>query len=179
MVQKRHALHLLVCLQPIRILRGSALPLLLHTNSHFFLLSHCHYLLAVCYPSVVVMSFFIFCVFLVADATLHLAVSVGRSVSPSVTFLNCDWFMHYCSCLIVRDWIAVYPALFYDALKFNQKEFTRKTKLTITYPILLWSMIVLSFQKLDFYTYVKEPIYYHQMLLSNGRNVRKLKETRF
>ena len=53
-------------------------------------------------------------------ATLHLAVSVGpsvgRSVSPSirpsVTFLNSDQFLQYCSCPTVRDWIAVYLALF-------------------------------------------------------------------
>ena len=45
-------------------------------------------------------------------ATLHLAVLVGRSVRPSVTFLNCEQFSHYCSCPTVRDWIAVYPALF-------------------------------------------------------------------
>ena len=54
-------------------------------------------------------------------ATLHLAVSVGRSVGPSVrlsvrpsvTFLNYERFSHYCSCPTVRDWIAVYPALFF------------------------------------------------------------------
>ena len=49
-------------------------------------------------------------------ATLHLAVSVGPSVrpsvGPSVTFLNSERFSHYCSCPTVRDWIAVYPALF-------------------------------------------------------------------
>ena len=38
--------------------------------------------------------------------------SVSRSVRPSVTFLNSEWFLHYCSCPTVRDWIAVYPALF-------------------------------------------------------------------
>ena len=43
-------------------------------------------------------------------ATLHLAVSVGGSV----TFLNCEPFSHYCSCPTVRDWIAVYLALFFD-----------------------------------------------------------------
>ena len=42
-------------------------------------------------------------------ATLHLAVSVGRLR----TFLNSERFSHYCSCPTVRDWIAVYPALFY------------------------------------------------------------------
>ena len=35
---------------------------------------------------------------------------VGRSVGPSV--LNSERFLHYCSCPTVRDWIAVYPALF-------------------------------------------------------------------
>ena len=44
-------------------------------------------------------------------ATLHLAVSVGRSVGRSVTFLNSEPFLRYCSCPTVRDWIAVYPAL--------------------------------------------------------------------
>ena len=44
-------------------------------------------------------------------ATLHLAVLVG----PSVTFLNCERFLHYRSCPTVRDWIAVYPALFLGA----------------------------------------------------------------
>ena len=38
--------------------------------------------------------------------------SVGRSVGPSITFLNSERFSHYCSCPTVRDWIAVYPALF-------------------------------------------------------------------
>ena len=55
-------------------------------------------------------------VFSRGHATLHLAVSVGRSVGrsvgPSVTFLNSERFLHYCSCPTVRDWIAVYPALF-------------------------------------------------------------------
>ena len=46
-------------------------------------------------------------------ATLHLAGrSVGPSVRPSVTFLNSERFLRYCSCPTVRDWIAVYPALF-------------------------------------------------------------------
>ena len=49
-------------------------------------------------------------------ATLHLAVSVGRSVGP-VTFLNSERFLHYCSCPTVRNWIAVYPALFWKPLK--------------------------------------------------------------
>ena len=29
-----------------------------------------------------------------------------------ITFLNCELFLHYCSCPIVRDCIAVYPASF-------------------------------------------------------------------
>ena len=48
-------------------------------------------------------------------ATLHLAVSVGTSrryVGRLVKFFNCEWFLHYCSCPTVHDWIAVYPALF-------------------------------------------------------------------
>ena len=51
-------------------------------------------------------------------ATLHLAVSVGRSVSRYVTFLNSERFSHYCSCPTVRDWIAVYPALFIHIGRF-------------------------------------------------------------
>ena len=47
-------------------------------------------------------------------ATLHLAVSVGPSVGPSVPFLNCERFSHYRSCQTVRDWIAVYPALLFS-----------------------------------------------------------------
>ena len=43
-----------------------------------------------------------FSIFSRGHATLRLAVSVGRSVrqsvGPSVTFLNCDRFLHYCSC---------------------------------------------------------------------------------
>ena len=52
--------------------------------------------------------------FLVADTRLYTLPcrSVGRSVRPSVTFLNSERFSHYCSCPTVRDWIAVYPALF-------------------------------------------------------------------
>ena len=50
-------------------------------------------------------------------ATLHLTVSVGPSVVPSVTFLNSERFSQRCSCPTVRDWIAVYPALFF--LRFH------------------------------------------------------------
>ena len=35
-----------------------------------------------------------------------------RSVPPSVTFFICERFSHYSSYPAVRDWIAVYPALF-------------------------------------------------------------------
>ena len=38
-------------------------------------------------------------------------MSVGRKESRYVTFLNSEWFLHYCSCPTVRDCIAVYPAL--------------------------------------------------------------------
>ena len=38
-------------------------------------------------------------------ATLHLAMSVGKLVRRSVTFLNSKRFLHYCSCPTVRDWI--------------------------------------------------------------------------
>ena len=52
--------------------------------------------------------------FLVADTRLYTLPcrSVGRSVRPSITFLNCEWFSHNGSCPTVRDWIAMYPALF-------------------------------------------------------------------
>ena len=58
-------------------------------------------------------------------ATLHLDRSVGPSVRPSVgrsvTFLNSEWFSHYCSCPTIRDWIAVNPALFFkDQLFFSE-----------------------------------------------------------
>ena len=57
--------------------------------------------------------------------TLHLAMLVGPSVRPSVclpsvrrsvTFLNCERFLHHCPCPIVRNCPAVYPALFFLAL---------------------------------------------------------------
>ena len=43
-------------------------------------------------------------------STLHLAVSVSRSEGN--IFKTASGFSHYCSCPTVRDWIAVYPALF-------------------------------------------------------------------
>ena len=45
-------------------------------------------------------------------ATLHLAALVRPSVHKSVAFLNCKRFLHDCSCPTIRNWIAVYPALF-------------------------------------------------------------------
>ena len=39
-------------------------------------------------------------------------MSVGPSVHP-ITFLNSEWFLHYCSCPTVRDCIAMYPALIF------------------------------------------------------------------
>ena len=56
--------------------------------------------------------------FLVADTQLYtlpcrsVGRSVGTSIRLSVTMLNCERFSHYRSCPTVRDWIAVYPALF-------------------------------------------------------------------
>ena len=49
--------------------------------------------------------------FLVAATRLYTLPC--RYVRPSVTFLNCERFLLYCSCPTVRDWIAVYPALFH------------------------------------------------------------------
>ena len=51
--------------------------------------------------------------FLVADTRLYTLPcrSVRRSVGPSVTFLNSERFLHYCSCPTVRDCFALYPAL--------------------------------------------------------------------
>ena len=64
--------------------------------------------------------FFIFEMFYFSrgHATLHLAVLVSRSVRPSVTFFNSEQFLHYCSCSCstIRNWIAVYPALFFSKL---------------------------------------------------------------
>ena len=37
---------------------------------------------------------------------------VGRSVGGSVTFQNFERFLHYYSCPTIRNWIALYPALF-------------------------------------------------------------------
>ena len=53
------------------------------------------------------------CIFSRGHATLHLTVLVGRPVNMSVTFLNFERFSHYCSCPIVHDLIAVYPAFWH------------------------------------------------------------------
>ena len=50
------------------------------------------------------------CTFLVADTRLYTLQC--RLVGRSVTCLNSERFLNYCSCPTVRDWIAVYPALF-------------------------------------------------------------------
>ena len=44
--------------------------------------------------------------------------SVGPSVRPSVTLLNCERFFHYCSCPTIRDCPAVYPALLFYTFIF-------------------------------------------------------------
>ena len=65
------------------------------------------------------------CIFSRGHATLHLAVSVGRSVPLLVTFLNCERFSHYCSCPTICDWIAVYPALSKSGTSNSIKDFFR------------------------------------------------------
>ena len=44
-------------------------------------------------------------------------MSVRWSVGPSVTFLNSEGFLHYCSRPTVRDWIAVHPASLFIPLR--------------------------------------------------------------
>ena len=67
--------------------------------------------------------------FLVADTRLYTLLcrsvgrsvgrSVRRSVGPSVTFLNSEQFLHYCSCPTVRDWIAVYPTIVFMSVYYT------------------------------------------------------------
>ena len=57
--------------------------------------------------------------------------SVVRSVAPSVTFLNCERFSHYCSCPSVRDWIAMYPVLFTFSLSLNKAGYTAEQLQTV------------------------------------------------
>ena len=56
---------------------------------------------------------FSFFFFLVADTRIRDSTPcrVGRSVRPSVTFLNCERFWHYCPCLTVCDCPAECSAL--------------------------------------------------------------------
>ena len=35
----------------------------------------------------------------------------ATGVAVYLALLNCQWFLHYCSCSPVHDWIAVYPAM--------------------------------------------------------------------
>ena len=51
--------------------------------------------------------------FLVADTGLYTLVC--WLVHWLVTLLNSERFLHYYSCPTVRDWIAVFPALFFDS----------------------------------------------------------------
>ena len=46
---------------------------------------------------------------------------VGMSVHPSVKFFISEQFLHYCSCPTIRDWIAMYPALFKEIGLFTYK----------------------------------------------------------
>ena len=58
-------------------------------------------------------------------------MSVHPLVCWYVTFLICE-FPHYRSCPTVRDWIAVYPALFYSTALYKlgpQKQFPKKRKM--------------------------------------------------
>ena len=59
--------------------------------------------------------------FLVADTRLYTLPcrSVRRYVGTSEIFLNCEWFLHYSPCPTIRDYIAVYPALFYKSLVYK------------------------------------------------------------
>ena len=71
------------------------------------------------------------CTFLVADTRLYTSPcrSVGPSVGPSVRFLNSERFSHYCSCPTVRDWIAVYPALFFLRFLLSGRKSMRLRKI--------------------------------------------------
>ena len=89
-------------------------------------------------------------------ATLHLAVSVCRYVGKSVcrsvrrsicTFLNSERFSHYCSYPTVRDWIAVYPALFslriLNTLKSVLEDLQKKSWFPV-YPFSLMNVLKLK-----------------------------------
>ena len=66
------------------------------------------------------------CIFSRGQATLHLAVLVGRLLGTSVRaffiFLNSERFLH-CPCQTIRNWIAVYPALFFWLVVLFQSSF--------------------------------------------------------
>ena len=50
----------------------------------------------------------------------------ATSVTVYTALLNCELFLHYCSCSTVRDWIAVYPALFHSQNNiFSENIFSR------------------------------------------------------
>ena len=82
-------------------------------------------------------------------ATQHLAVSVsrlvgwsvgwsiGRSVGWSVTFFNSERFSDFSSCPTTRDWIAVYPVLFYNQSSyfFGTKQLTLVCNLLTCLPL--------------------------------------------
>ena len=46
------------------------------------------------------------------ELVVKLTASIGFASTKSVTFLNGERFLYYCSCPTVRDRIAVYPVLF-------------------------------------------------------------------
>ena len=56
--------------------------------------------------------------FLIADTLPFWSVC---PLDRDVTFLNSERFSHYCSCPTVRDWIAVYLALFYYNFLIREK----------------------------------------------------------
>ena len=97
------------------------------------------YIYTMLYVPVSFFSIFIFPVsFLVADTRLYTLPcrSVRWSVGRSIIHLNCERFLHYCSCPTVRDWIAVYPALF--TAKLLGTIFFKQQKREIL--IWLWSL---------------------------------------
>ena len=83
--------------------------------------------------------------YLVADTRLYTLPCrlVGRSVHPSVrpsaTFLNSERFLQYCSCPTVRDWIAVYPALFWSYSLFSFQPFGLVGRSALRLPN-IWSL---------------------------------------
>ena len=83
--------------------------------------------------------------FLVADTRLY-SLPLAMSVRPSVTFLNSKRFSQYCSCPTIRDWIAVYPALFYGgstsiASKLDSRKSVRWSAVPVPCLSTLWSKL--------------------------------------